>query len=236
MRSRVSVWVDRLRNAWRDIKGSARVLRTGDLRPDLPDEDAQRLREKILDCLEGPGGEVSARARSADLGRVYLALNDEGRARFLTMLAAEFGTNPQTVDTAIEGVVGMPGGAGRFLAESRLRDALMPPRRRLLTQFTGLPNGVKFLVDMRAEALGLARRDPELNAVAADLGDLFATWFDVGFLDLERITWPRRRRCSKSSSPTKRSTRSTPGTRSRSASPTTGAVSPSSIRACPTSR
>ena len=60
---------------------------------------------------------------------------------------------------------------------------------RLLTQFNGLPEGVKFLVDMRGELLPLARRDSGLKSLDEDLKTLLGTWFDVGFLELRRITW-----------------------------------------------
>ena len=43
----------------------------------------------------------------------------------------------------------------RAAAQADLRRALEPPRVRLLTQFTTIPNGVKFLVDLRAELLAL---------------------------------------------------------------------------------
>ena len=63
------------------------------------------------------------------------------------------------------------------------------PRLRLLTQFNALPEGVKFLVDMRAELLPLIKGDPAMQALEADLKELLANWFDVGFLELHRITW-----------------------------------------------
>ena len=181
--------VDRLRAAWRDIKVSAKERRGGELHPDLPEDDAERLRAKIADCLEARGGEVSARARSADLGRAYLGLTTEGRGRFLAMLADEFGTDDGEIDAAVARLRAADGPRVRLAAEAGLRDALIPPRRKLFTQFTGLPNGVKFLVDMRAEALTLARANPGLKPVADDLEYLFSNWFDVGFLDLEQITW-----------------------------------------------
>jgi malonyl-CoA decarboxylase len=181
--------VDRLRTAWRDIKVSARERRDGELHPDLPEDDAERLRAKIADCLEARGGEVSARARSADLGRAYLGLTTEGRGRFLAMLADEFGTDDAEIDAAVAALREADGARARLAAKAGLRDALIPRRRKLFTQFTGLPNGVKFLVDMRAEALALARANPGLKSVADDLEYLFSNWFDVGFLDLEQITW-----------------------------------------------
>ncbi len=70
-----------------------------------------------------------------------------------------------------------------------LHRALEAPRIKLLTQFNALPEGVKFLVDMRAELMGLAREDPVLAALELDLKGLLASWFDIGFLEVKRITW-----------------------------------------------
>ncbi|MBF0391097.1 MAG: malonyl-CoA decarboxylase, partial [Alphaproteobacteria bacterium] len=77
----------------------------------------------------------------------------------------------------------------REAAGRRLRAALEAPRLRLLTQFNALPDGVKFLVDMRAEILALLRADPGLAPLEADLKSLLVSWFDVGFLELRRLTW-----------------------------------------------
>ncbi len=65
----------------------------------------------------------------------------------------------------------------------------MPPRVRLLSQFNELSQGVKFLVDLRAELMVLAADDLELEALDTDVQSLLASWFDVGFLDLKRMTW-----------------------------------------------
>jgi malonyl-CoA decarboxylase len=181
--------LSQLRGRWRDIAASARIAVGGAVRPDLPDEDAQRLRGKMLDCLEGRGGEVSARARAADLGRTFLTLNDEGRARFLALLAREFDADRAAIDAAIAAVGEAGDDLARTQAEARLRQALMPPWIKLLTQFNALPDGVKFLVDLRAELMELVEDDPLLGHLEADLRELLASWFDVGFLDLKRITW-----------------------------------------------
>ena len=176
-----------LRGAWRGI--SVRVAVGGAVRPELPDDDAERLRRTMLDCLEGRGGEVSARARAADLGRTFLTLNDEGRARFLGLLAHDFATDRAAIDAAIAAVGEAGDAVGRARAEARLRQALEPPCLRLFTQFNELPEGVKFLVDLRADLLELSKDDPSLRQLEADLRELLASWFDVGFLNLERITW-----------------------------------------------
>ena len=55
--------------------------------------------------------------------------------------------------SAIERVQKAADPAERASAKARLRRALEPPRLRLLTQFTTIPDGMKFLVDLRAELL-----------------------------------------------------------------------------------
>ncbi|MDE2571428.1 MAG: malonyl-CoA decarboxylase, partial [bacterium] len=70
-----------------------------------------------------------------------------------------------------------------------LRDALEPSRVKLLRQFTSLSDGVKFLVDLRADLHDLANGDPILRDLEGDLRELLSSWFDVGFLELRRITW-----------------------------------------------
>ncbi len=72
------------------------------VRPDLPDSDLAVLRKAIDGCLEGKGGEVSARSRAAGLGRAYLMLSSEGRRRFLELLANEYSVDNVAVEKVIE--------------------------------------------------------------------------------------------------------------------------------------
>lgn len=180
--------LDQVRRAVREL-ATRRGVRNLDLKPDLPDTDRERLLQQMRDCLEAKGGEVTARARAANLGRAYMRLNPEGRHRFLTLLAQEFGTNPKEVDAAIETVRTASGPRERHAAEVALRDVLRPPRVRLLTQFNGLPEGVKFLVDLRAEMMTWAKQEPLLEEFSQDMRRMLTTWFDVGFLEMQRMTW-----------------------------------------------
>jgi len=70
-----------------------------------------------------------------------------------------------------------------------LREILQAPRIKLLTRFNALPEGVKFLVDLRADLLPLAREGAAFKALDDDLRALLVTWFDVDFLELRQITW-----------------------------------------------
>ncbi|MDE2228811.1 MAG: malonyl-CoA decarboxylase [Alphaproteobacteria bacterium] len=182
-------WRDSLRGAWRDIAASARDALTSPPRPELSREDAERLRSQLRDCLEGRGGEVSARARAAELGRTYLALNAVGRERFLRLLATEFDIDHREVARISAQLQSAADDFERRKVERTLRQALEPPRVKLLTQFNGLPEGVKFLVDLRAELMRLGREDVDLAALEQDLKALLTSWFDIGFLELRCITW-----------------------------------------------
>jgi malonyl-CoA decarboxylase len=180
--------IGRLRAAWRDIAGQTRSQSTP-TRPELTTDDMERVREQLRACLAGRGGEVAARGRAAELGRTYLGLNADGRERFLRLLADEFDVDREAVARAAGEFLQAGAHRDKEFAEEALRTALEAPRRRLLTQFNALPEGVKFLVDMRAELMALARRDRALGGLERDLRALLRGWFDIGFLELKRITW-----------------------------------------------
>ncbi|WP_372622047.1 malonyl-CoA decarboxylase [Falsiroseomonas sp.] len=159
---------------WRDMAG--------------PAASGNGFAEQMRACLEARGGEVSARARAAGLAQAYLVADHAGRDEFLRALAS-FDSDHEAVRRAWEGVAAANGAAERAAAQARLRRALEPPRLRLLTQFTAIPDGVKFMVDLRADLLARMKGDPLLEALEGDLRNLLAAWFDVGFLELRRIDW-----------------------------------------------
>lgn len=175
-----------LRKVWHGIGDS----RSDDieLRPDLPDEDLPVLNDWLRACLKAEGGEIAARARTAKLGEAYLLLDDNGRRRFLLQLAEQFDCDDQAIEQAIDGWRGSVG-LERQQARQQLQRTLEPSRLQLLRQFTELPEGVKFLVDMRAELLRLRKAEPALAALEADLKRLLIHWFDIGLLRLEQISW-----------------------------------------------
>ena len=177
-----------LATAWREVAdGASRSLGLapgGALSP-----KGQDLLGLMRLCLAARGGEVSARMRAAELGQAYLELDGAGRKRFLELLAHEFAVDQDAVAEGIEAFGAAEDEAARLMAEARLRQALQPPRLKLLTQFNVLPEGVKFLTDLRADLLANLGDDPALKALDADLKALLVSWFDVGFLDLQQITW-----------------------------------------------
>ncbi len=168
--------IRRITTVWRDMADRVST-----------DED-QGIASQMRACLDARGGEVSARNRAAKLAQTYLGLDAAGRKDFLCHLAA-FDSDAEAVAYAYEAVSSATDAAERATAKMRLRRALEPPRVRLLTQFTTIPDGMKFLVDLRATLLELTRGDPHLAALEQDMRGLLASWFDVGFLELQRIDW-----------------------------------------------
>ncbi|MCO6418653.1 malonyl-CoA decarboxylase [Siccirubricoccus sp. KC 17139] len=166
----------RVTSLWRDM--ADRVVGAEDM----------GVEAQMRACLAGRGGEVSARNRAARLAQSYLTLDAGGRQDFLRCLA-RFDSDDSALEAAMAALGKAETTAARAAAKAKLRRVLETPRVKLLTQFTTIPDGVKFLVDLRAELLRLMDEDPLLQALETDLRGLLASWFDVGFLELRRIDW-----------------------------------------------
>lgn len=182
--------VSNLLKTWQGVKGSAQMaIGARMVRPDLPDEDLAYIEKQITACLEPKGGEVTARANTVELGKLYLSLNEEGRVRFFNVLAQTCDVDSVELAKRAEAITKLSHSKDRWVAEQALREALISPRTVLFRQFSALPDGFKFLVDMRAELLAAAERNPQLGGVENDLKQVLTAWFDIGLLDLEEITW-----------------------------------------------
>lgn len=179
----------RIVRALRDLRGATLARIGSQLRPDLPEEDMMRLRQQIDRCLEARGGEVAARNQATEIGRTYLSLSDKGRKRFLTLLADAYGIDHKAVRQAAKPLFELQDPDALAMAERQLRQMLESPRIRLLRQFNGIAQGVKFLVDLRADILRFKRDTPRLGPLDQELRELLASWFDAGFLELHAIDW-----------------------------------------------
>ncbi|HEV8020490.1 MAG TPA: malonyl-CoA decarboxylase [Candidatus Lustribacter sp.] len=150
--------------------------------------DVEQMREEMAACIEGHGGDVATRARITQIAKRYETLAGPARTKFFEVLAS-FDVDRAEVDGALAAVASATETPERNYAERRLRHALVPSRVRLLRAFNSLPSGVKFLVEMRADLLEVVRTEPALEPLEADLKELLASWFDLGFLEMRRISW-----------------------------------------------
>ncbi len=178
-----------LLRTWREVKGTARHAMSSELNPSLPKEDIDLLKRQMQLCVESPGGEVSARSLTAELGRTYLNLNEAGRLRFLRILSTDFDLDPKKMAALTRAYTEATSSTERQKLEIDLREALITPRSVILRQFTALPDGFKFLINLRSDLLPLLGKDAKLRGLESDLKSILSSWFDVGLLDMQEITW-----------------------------------------------
>jgi len=181
-------WGD-IRRAWSGILGSSGKATPPKVNADLPPADASKVKLLMEDCLAARGGEVSARQRAAILGELYLTLSETGRRNFLLTLVDHFYVDRKQVKITAQELLDTKDEKSFRKIASRLSDALVSPQRRLLRQFNALPQGVKFLVDLRADLLSYRATEQKFAVLDRELKELLVTWFDIGFLSVERITW-----------------------------------------------
>lgn len=155
----------------------------------LAPAELKELRMRFAECVQERGGVVSTRQRAADIGQIYAGLNEDGRRDYLRLLALEFGPNPEVVAEAVRNWTGGRDASQRVTAEIALREALRSPRSKILTQFNAIPDGVKLLIDMRDDMLRFIKEVPELGVLESELYAILSAWFDVDFLQLQRISW-----------------------------------------------
>ena len=152
-------------------------------------EPVETWRQAIAACLDAAGSEVVGRLHAIELAARYQYLDSEGRQNFLILLAEEFGPSPEAIAAATRAWQEATEVGPRIDAQRQLRRALRPPYRRLFTQFHAVPDRAKFLVDLRADLLTIVSRSPQLQALDDALVFVLRSFFDFGFLKLERITW-----------------------------------------------
>ncbi len=177
------------RNAWDGIVSMARKALTKREGLDPRYENRDRLQSLVHDCIYAKGGDVSARSRTVELGAIYLNLSEKGRETFHDILAHDFDIDRQALAEKIKELEAAKNQKEAIQAEIDLKNALTPPRISLLTQFSSLPNGLKLLIDMRATLLSREKEDQRLCKLALDIKELLGSWFDIGMLDLQEITW-----------------------------------------------
>ena len=130
-------------------------------------------------------GEATGTALSREVLRAYECMDREGRKAFFEMLATDFGPDASAIRAATEEYL-RSNDANALL---RLIAAVEPPRQELFRRINMAPKGTAALVAMRVELLGLLPQHPQLKVVDADMRHLLASWFNRGFLRLERIDW-----------------------------------------------
>ncbi|SDL92084.1 malonyl-CoA decarboxylase [Oryzisolibacter propanilivorax] len=169
-----------------DARMQATLRRAGEA---LPPRTLRRLLTDLQEVAAPRLSEVEAGRHAQAVAQWYASAAPEERRDLWLLLCEQFAPDAQRVQAAQQRYLEAAGTDEAPQAEAQLRRALVSPRTRLLQRFAVFPQGLRFLVDLRAELLPHLKTDPRLLPLDAELEQLFSTWFDVAFLQLRRLSW-----------------------------------------------
>jgi malonyl-CoA decarboxylase len=150
---------------------------------------SRRTLEELKVIIDPSVSEVEGGRRAKRVAAWYAKAPIEHRRECWLLMSEHFMANPVVAKKAQAQYAAAVGTPEEAVAEVRLRKSTVSPRRRLLQRFSVFPEGIQFLVNMRAEILPSLKSDKRLLALDAEMEYMFSTWFDVGFLELRRISW-----------------------------------------------
>jgi malonyl-CoA decarboxylase len=149
----------------------------------------RRSLEDLQAIIDPQVSEVEGGRRAMVLAEWYAAAPAGQRQDLWLLMSELFLADTEKAKAAQARLAAAVGTPEQAVAEVHYRRATVSPRRRLLQRFSVYPGGVQFLVEMRAEMLPFLKTDKRLMALDVEMEYMFSTWFDVGFLDLRRISW-----------------------------------------------
>jgi len=162
------------------------------LRQDDEALSPRALRQSLKDLraiVDPLVSEVEGGRRAQAMMDWYASASLPHRRDLWLLMSERFVADPLQVKEAQAKYAAAVGTPDEAAAEVLYRRATVSPRRRLLQRFSANPDGVRFLVDLRAEMQPHLKSEKRLLALDVEMEYMFSTWFDVGFLELRRITW-----------------------------------------------
>jgi malonyl-CoA decarboxylase len=139
----------------------------------------------LCHALLSERGEVSGARLARDALAAYRKLDEPSLHVFLDLLVRQFSPDPTEVAARATAYHTDPSQSNLIA----LQHAVEPPRQELFRRLNMAPGGTAALVDMRGRLLDDGARKPEWAGIEADLAHLLSSWFNRGFLHLERIDW-----------------------------------------------
>jgi malonyl-CoA decarboxylase len=153
----------------------------------VPASSHRSIRKLVSVCntlLSERGGVAGANLATEALG-IYQSLDQPHRRAFLDILNRDFSPDPDQVGSAADAYRKEP--SPEHL--QHLQRVVEPPRQELFRRLNLAPEGTRALVQMRSQVLREIDDGAGLEPLAADLAHLLTSWFNRGFLTLQRIEW-----------------------------------------------
>ncbi len=174
----------RLRSAFDTVLGSRLGKLLGRFGKAVPPASGETLLD-LAGALLSLRGKASGPALASAFFDLYEASDMDARHAFLAQLHAQHPRNGEAIDRAIGGWRERRDDA----AALRLHEATESPCQKLIRALNLAPGGTRRLIAMRADLLAAPEQSAGLRALDADFEDVFARWFNAGFLELRRIDW-----------------------------------------------
>jgi malonyl-CoA decarboxylase len=145
------------------------------------------LRAVLIDCrrLLSERGDANSSAIASELVEHFGRLGEARQLEFFDHLARDFGPAPEKVLACAQAYAAQPTAENLM----HLTQASEPPRQELFRRINRVPGGTATIVAMRRTLLQSLRKRPELRAVEADLLHLLSSWFNPGFLEVQKVDW-----------------------------------------------
>lgn len=156
-------------------------------RPDAQVE-ARKLSQQVITlchALLSERGEVSGALLARETLAAYQALPESALPILFDLLAAEFSPDPVALTRACQDYCARPSSDALI----NLFHLAEPPRQELFRRLNMAPGGTTTLVRMREGLLGDLLDRPQWKCIDVDFAHLFGSWFNRGFLSLQRIDW-----------------------------------------------
>jgi malonyl-CoA decarboxylase len=139
----------------------------------------------LCQALLSRRGEVSGARLAAEVVESYKTLPANEADVFFDLLASTFSPDLEEVRAAAEAFAQ----GSSHAALQRLQQATESPRQELFRRWNMAPGGTAALIALRQRLLPTLGEYPDRRRIDDDLMHLFRSWFNRGFLVLQRIDW-----------------------------------------------
>jgi malonyl-CoA decarboxylase len=167
----------------RRLLGSITGARPGDP-PRAAVRDARRA-IWLCHALLSERGDVAGARLARETLAAYQGLEDLALGVFFDLLIKEFSPDPQDVVRVADAYRQDPSQPNLI----QLQRAVEPRRQELFRRLNMVGGGTAVLLEMRCRVLKQLVERPHWVGIDADLAHLFNSWFNRGFLVLQRIDW-----------------------------------------------
>src|SRR5471030_22316 len=149
-----------------------------------PDRHTRRT-VGLCHALLSERGEASGDGLAREALAAYRMLSGLALTAFFDVLAKEFSPDPEAIGEAADAYRQDASQANLI----RLQRVVEPPRQELLRRLNRANGGTAALVEMRRRLLRDLKAQPDWAGIDADMAHLLGSWFNRGFLSLQRIDW-----------------------------------------------